>query len=106
MKLGEITAGWRSGRQLRLMFQEEASRGRKSRSWLVPPPSPATRQRHADAATHLRPWRGEPSGLLRRSLVLPHVNTECTQFFLDEIARCHPEDDVVMVVDGALWHKS
>lgn len=40
------------------------------------------------------------------SLVLPHVNTECMQIFLDEIACRHPDDNVVMVLDGAGWHKS
>ena len=28
------------------------------------------------------------------------------QIFLDEIARRHPDDNVVMVLDGAGWHKS
>lgn len=40
------------------------------------------------------------------SLVLPHVNTECMQIFLDEIACRHPDDNVVMVLDGAGWHQS
>jgi len=38
------------------------------------------------------------------SLVLPHVNSDCMQIFLDEIA--HRYDNVVMVLDGAGWHKS
>lgn len=40
------------------------------------------------------------------SLVLPQVNTECMQIFLDEIARRYPNDTVVVVLDGAGWHKS
>ena len=40
------------------------------------------------------------------SLMLPHVNTECMQIFLDEIASRYPNDNVVMVLDGAGWHKS
>jgi hypothetical protein len=40
------------------------------------------------------------------SLVLPQVNTECTQLFITEIANRYPEENIVMVVDGAGWHQS
>ena len=40
------------------------------------------------------------------SLILPHVNTVCMQIFLDEVAARHPEDRIVMVTDGAGWHRS
>lgn len=40
------------------------------------------------------------------SLMLPHVNSECMQVFLDEVALRHPNDNIVMVLDGAGWHKS
>ena len=40
------------------------------------------------------------------SLVLPDVNTECMQIFLDEIARRYPNENIVMVMDGAGWHRS
>jgi transposase len=40
------------------------------------------------------------------SLILPRVNTVCMQIFLDEIARRYPDDRIVMVMDGAGWHKS
>ena len=35
------------------------------------------------------------------SLMLPHVNSECMQVFLDEVARRYPNDNIVMVLDGA-----
>ena len=36
------------------------------------------------------------------SLVLSHANSDCMQIFLDEIAGCYPNDNVViMVLDGA-----
>jgi len=38
--------------------------------------------------------------------VLPHVNTECMQLFIAEIARRYPDENIVMVVDGAGWHQS
>ena len=39
------------------------------------------------------------------SLVLPH-NTECMQLFITEIASRYPQQNIVMVLDGAGWHKS
>lgn len=38
------------------------------------------------------------------SLILPHVNTACMQVFLDEVAARHPDERIVMVLDGAGWH--
>jgi hypothetical protein len=40
------------------------------------------------------------------SLILPQVNTECMQLFLNEISARHPNERIVMVVDGARWHQS
>ncbi|WP_256203807.1 transposase [Nitrosomonas sp. Nm58] len=38
--------------------------------------------------------------------MLPNVNTECMQIFLDEIARRYPNENIVMVMDGSDWHRS
>jgi hypothetical protein len=40
------------------------------------------------------------------SLVLPQVNTECMQLFMNEIASRYPQENIIMVVDGAGWHRS
>ena len=40
------------------------------------------------------------------SVILPHVNTDCTQLFLDEVATRHPQRRIIMVLDGAGWHCS
>ena len=40
------------------------------------------------------------------ALILPHVNTRCTQIFLDEVAAHHPDQRIIMVLDGAGWHRS
>lgn len=40
------------------------------------------------------------------TLILPHVNTPCMQVFLDEVAARHPDDRIIMVLDGAGWHAS
>ncbi len=40
------------------------------------------------------------------SLILPHVSTDCMQLFLNEVSARHPDENIVMVVDGASWHQS
>jgi hypothetical protein len=40
------------------------------------------------------------------SLILPHVNTRCMQIFLNEVSARHPNDRIIMVIDGAGWHCS
>ena len=36
------------------------------------------------------------------SLILPHVNGACMQLFLDEVCARHPDERIVMVLDG-VW---
>jgi len=45
------------------------------------------------------------SGVLD-TLVLPQVNTDCMQIFLDEVAQRHCHEHIVLVLDGAGWHRS
>jgi transposase len=40
------------------------------------------------------------------SLILPHGNTECMQIFLEEVAKRHSDENLILVMDGAGWHKS
>jgi len=40
------------------------------------------------------------------SLILPHTDTVCMQIFLEEVALRYPADRIVMVLDGASWHRS
>jgi hypothetical protein len=39
-------------------------------------------------------------------LVLPHVYAQCMQPFIDEVARRHPKEILIMALDGAGWHKA
>jgi putative transposase len=39
-------------------------------------------------------------------LVLPYSNTVCMNLFLDRLAKNFPDDIIVIVCDGAAWHKS
>jgi transposase len=40
------------------------------------------------------------------TLILPHVNSDCMQIFLDKVAARHSDERLVMVLDGAGWHKA
>jgi transposase-like protein len=40
------------------------------------------------------------------TLILPSVNGACMQVFVDEVASRHAEENILMVVDGAGWHRS
>jgi hypothetical protein len=40
------------------------------------------------------------------SLILPQANTDCMQIFLDGISERYFDERVMMVFDGAGWHKS
>ena len=40
------------------------------------------------------------------SLVLPQADSICMQIFLDEISASYPKGKILMVADGAGWHRS
>ena len=40
------------------------------------------------------------------SLILPWVSGECMQLFLNEMAARYPDENIVMLLDGAGWHKN
>lgn len=40
------------------------------------------------------------------SLILPQVNTGCMQMFLNEVSGRHPNERIIMVMDGTGWHRS
>jgi hypothetical protein len=58
-------------------------------------------QEYTYAYTALTPVDGRMD-----SLVLPHVNGVCMDIFLKEIASRYPEEQIIMVLDGAGWHKN
>ena len=90
------------------MFQDEARFGRISdvrHCWDKKPRRPMVRamitQQYTYAYGAVSPVDGRFD-----SLILPYVNGECMQIFLDEIAARYPNENIVMVVDGAGWHRS
>jgi hypothetical protein len=37
--------------------------------------------------------------------MMPHVDSDCMQVFVNEISSRHPDERIVMIMDGAGWHK-
>ena len=90
------------------MFQDEARFGRINdvrRCWAPKPIRPLCRAMLTHEYTYAYAAIDIDTGELD-SLILPSVNTECMQVFLNEVAARHPLDKIVMVLDGAGWHAS
>lgn len=39
-------------------------------------------------------------------LITPYCNTACMNVFLEHLSASYPDDYIVLVCDGAAWHKS
>ncbi len=90
------------------MFQDEARFGRISdvrRCWAPYPLRPLCQAMLTHEYTYAYGAVDVCTGQLD-SLILPHVNTDCMQVFLDEVSIRHPNERIVMVMDGAGWHRS
>lgn len=106
--LAEIDQKWQAPNPLRLMFQDEARFGRISdtrRCWCPKPIRPICQAMVAQEYTYAYAAVSVSDGQLD-TLILPHVNGDCMQMFLDEVAERHPNERIVMVLDGAGWHQS
>lgn len=91
---------------LRVMFQDEARFGRivdMRRCWCPRPLRPVCRAIVSRQYTYAYAAVSVDDGRLD-TLVLPHVNAECMQLFVDELSRRHCSERVVLVLDGAGWH--
>ena len=90
------------------MFQDEARFGR------------INHPRRCWAPRHVRPQAAEqivreyiyafgavsPHDGTLDTLVLPFVSSMTMSLFLDEVSQRHPDDYILMVLDGAGWHKA
>lgn len=88
------------------MFQDEARFGRISdtrRCWRPKPHRPVCQTMVTQEYTYAYAAVSVVDGELD-SLILPHVNSDCMQVFLDEVASRHPDDRIIMIFDGAGWH--
>lgn len=90
------------------MFQDEAGFGRINKPrhcWCKKGIRPATPCQHIREYRYvygaIEPLTGESS-----FLILPYCNTECMNIFLRELSSVFAEDFILLVADGAAWHKS
>jgi hypothetical protein len=94
------------GQPIRLMFQDEARFGRINdvrRCWAPQPMRPLCKAMLTHEYTYAYA-SCEPATGTMDALILPQVNTHCMQIFLNTVAQRHPNDHIVMVLDGAGWH--
>jgi transposase len=106
--LAEIARNWPGKEPIRLMFQDEARFGRITdtrRCWCPKPVRPIVTAMVTQEYTYAYAAVSIADGELD-TLILPHVNGNCMQLFLNEVAARHPDDHIVMVLDGAGWHQS
>jgi len=90
------------------MFQDEARFGRISehrRCWCPAPERPTCLSLVSQENIYAYGAVSFPGGQFE-SLVLPRCDTDCMQVFLDEISSRHSEEKILMITDGAGWHKS
>jgi hypothetical protein len=106
--LAAIRKDWAQGQAIKLMFQDEARFGRISdvrRCWAPMPLRPICQAMLTHEYTYVFGAVDVCTGELD-SLILPQVNTACMQLFLNEVSARHPDERIVMVIDGAGWHRS
>ena len=106
--LTEIDQEWQAEGQLRLMFQDEARFGRVSdtrRCWCPKPIRPLCQAMITQEYVYAYAAVSVADGELD-TLILPQVNSNCMQIFLDEVASRHPSDRIILALDGAGWHRS
>jgi hypothetical protein len=90
------------------MFQDEARFGRVNdprRCWAPAPLRPLVKSAFVREFTYAYVAVSPLDGVLD-SLVLPEVSTVAMDIFLAEVSARHPDDFIVMVLDGAGWHKA
>jgi transposase len=96
------------GRRVRLMFQDEARFGRMvriRRCWSPAPHRPSVSNGYEREFVYVygavSPIEGEMDWMISRKM-----DTEQMTHFLSQVSTAHPEDFIVMVLDGASSHKA
>jgi len=94
--------------EVMLMFGDEAGFGRinKPKRCLCP-----KGVRPVVPCLHVRQYRYafgavEPKKGRSHFLVLPRCDTKCMNYFLKDLSEQFPKSMILLVVDGASWHKS
>lgn len=90
------------------MFQDEGRFGRINdprRCWAPPGVRPQVGAQLVREYSYAFAAVSPHDGTLD-SLILPEVDTETMSIFLAEVAARHPQEFILMVLDGAGWHKA
>ena len=90
------------------MFQDEAGFGRINKPkacWCRKGRRPKV------PCHHIREYRYvygavEPKTGESFFLIFPYCNTDCMNVFLAELAKVYPNDRIMLICDGAMWHKA
>ena len=93
---------------VRLMFQDEAGFGRINKPkycWCKKGIRPSV------PCHHIREYRYaygavEPTSGESCFLIMPYCNTNCMNVFLNHLSMSYPDDIIILVCDGAAWHKA
>lgn len=90
------------------MFQDEARFGRISQlhsCWCAKPERPVCQMMVSQQYVYAYGAVSIEDGKFE-SLILSGCNTEIMQIFLKEISSRHKDEKILMIMDGAGWHKS
>jgi putative transposase len=90
------------------MFQDEAGFGRINKPrycWCRKGSRPTV------PCHHIREYRyvygaAEPQTGQSFFLILPYCDTDCMNVFLQELSKEYPHDYILLVMDGAAWHRA
>ena len=93
---------------VRLMIEDEAGFGRINKPkpcWCPKGTRPSVPCHHIRERRYafgaVEPLTGE-----NFFLTMPYCNTACTNTFLAELSKQYPDGIILLVCDGAAWHKS
>ena len=97
-----------STESVKLMFQDEAGFGRINKPkycWCEKGIRPNV------PCHHIREYRYaygavEPITGENFFLIMPYCNTNCMNVFLKELSKTYSNDMILLICDGAVWHKS
>ena len=90
------------------MFQDEGRFGRINeprRCWAPKGMRPDVHLQFVRQYTYAYAAVSPHDGIMD-SLILPEVNAEAMSIFLAEVAKRHPDEFILMVMDQAAWHKA
>ncbi len=96
------------GVRLRMMFEDEGRFGRFSnprRCWAPRGMRPNVANQMVREYTYAYAAVSPHDGVMD-SLVMPEVSEQAMSIFLREVSDRHPEEFILMIMDGAGWHKA